>query len=651
MNSYWQHVILFLKRFIWLLALYSVSRLFFYVLNTGYFSGSSFPDILETFIAGVRFDIATILFINVIFIIILLPGNYKNKPGLQKTFDILFFTVNALALLSNFIDAKFFDFINKRSTSSIFTMLGTNKDVWLLFPQFIKDYWYVALTWIILMAGFWRWMPRLKHNKVVAEKFSIKYLSYQLFVFAGIMGMILLGARGTGLKPICIIDAASYTELKLVPLVINTPFSILKTMDNQNLKPLTYFNEDSVFLIYNPVHSFHRVQEFNKKNVVIIILESFSKEYSGFLGGQAGYTPFLDSMLEKSLVFTNAFANGTQSYEAMPAIIAGIPSLMDEPYSGSNYAGNLIESLPGLLRQEGYHTSFFHGGNNGTMGFSNFAKVAGTEHYFGRDEYGNDADFDGHWGIWDEPFLQYFASKLNVFPQPFFSTIFTLSSHHPYNVPEKYTNKFKEGVLPILKSVSYADFALRAFFKTACQMPWYNNTLFVFTADHAAQAVERIYNSTTGIYAIPVAFYCPSDSTLNGKTKAIAQQIDIMPTVLDYLNYPKSFFAFGESLIDSTGSRLAISFLNGMYQMIEGDFVMLFNGKKVISFYNWTNQLQKQGVDSYDSLVDPVLKANFLSMESRIKAIVQTYNACLINNRTSLHQNSIATGQSPFEIK
>jgi phosphoglycerol transferase MdoB-like AlkP superfamily enzyme len=639
MHNYYQHVLLFLKRFLWLLILYFVSRLFFYALNAGYFSGISITALLKTLLAGTRFDIAAIIFTNAVFVFFIFPGAYKNKQGIQKAFEISFFMVNALSLLTNFVDAKFFDFINKRSTSSIFTLLGANKDVWLLIPQFLKDYWYIALSWIVMMVIFWRWMPRLNFRKMIIEKMSLKSLLYQSLVFIGILGVLLWGGRGTGLKPIGIIDAASYSELKAVPLVLNTPFSIIKTIENENLKEYLFFSEDSLKSIYNPVHQYPAKHDFKRMNVVVFILESFSKEYSGFLGGGQGYTPCLDSLLGKSLIFTNAFANGTQSYEALPAIIAGIPSLMDRPYGGSNYADNLIESLPWLLKQEGYHTTFYHGGNNGTMGFSNFARAAGVDYYMGRDEYNNDEDFDNHWGIWDEPYLQYFARQINVFPQPFFTAVFTLSSHHPYNVPAKYKEKFKEGKLPILKSIRYTDYALGAFFKTAQQMPWYKNTLFVFTADHAAQAVDMIYNSTTGMFAIPIAFYTESDTTLKGMDNTVAQQIDIMPTVLDYLGYPKPFFAFGESLLNSTSSHKAVCFVNGIYQLVEGDYVMLFNSKHVISFYNRNNQDENQGIDSPYSLSDTAQQIVFRNMEATIKAIVQTYNNCLINNRTSLQKN------------
>ncbi|MFO7369265.1 MAG: sulfatase-like hydrolase/transferase [Bacteroidales bacterium] len=650
MQNYYQHILLFLKRFLLVLLLYTVSRLFFYLLNAGYFEDVSFVELLKLFLTGIRFDIAAIIFTNVIFILYLLPGSYKNYRGVQKSYEILFFLINSIALLTNFIDAKFFDFINKRITSSIFTLMGTNQDVWFQIPLFIKEYWYVVISYTALIILFWYCLPRLRYDRLVDEKISVKTFLYQTLVVAGILCFMLWGARGTALKPIGIIDAATYSELKLAPLVLNTPFSIIKTIENENLEEHRYFPEDSLTSIYYPVHQTQEKQAAKSMNVVIFILESFSREYSGFMNGGQGYTPCFDSILRKSLVYTNAFANGTQSYEAMPAIIAGMPSLMDKPYSGSNYADNIIESLPLLLRQEGYHTSFFHGGNNGTMGFNNFASVAGIEHYFGRNEYNNDADYDGHWGIWDEPYLQYFARQIDRFPQPFFTAVFTLSSHHPYNVPEKYKEEFIDDALPILKSIRYTDKALGEFFKTAQEMPWYHNTLFVFTADHAAQAVERIYNSSTGMYAIPIAFYNPSDSLFKGIDSTVAQQIDIMPTVLDYLGYPNPFFAFGESLFNFSVPHRAISFVNGMYQLIEGDYVMVFNGKNVTSFYNLKQQDEKQGVDTPDKITDPITKEKFSAMETSLKAILQTYNGCLINNRTSLGNFSGTNAQSPFVV-
>jgi phosphoglycerol transferase MdoB-like AlkP superfamily enzyme len=633
MGNYLQHVSLFFRRIIFLLLLYTLSRFFFYLLNTSYFQDLKVLELIRLFVIGIRFDLAAIAFTNIIFILFLLPGGFKNNPGVQRWVSIAFFVINALAILANFIDAKFFDFINKRSTSSIFSLLGANRDVWLLIPQFLKDYWYVALSWIVLMVAAWRWMPRLNIEKLIKTRISPGSAAFQSLIFLGITGFLLWAGRGISLKPIGIVNAARYTGLQYVPLVLNTPFSIIKTLENRNLAELRFFSEDSLKAIYNPIHRNISEEELNPRNVVVIILESFSKEYIGFLNDGRGYTPCLDSILGSSLVFTQAFANGTQSYEAMPAIIAGIPSLLDEPYSGSNYADNYIESIPRLLNREGYHTSFFHGGNNGTMGFDNFARVEGIGKYYGREEYGNEDDYDGNWGIWDEPFLQYFASELNTFPEPFFSAVFTLSSHHPYKIPQQYNGIFREGSLPILKSISYADHALGKFFETASGMPWFNNTLFIITADHAAQAVERIFNTPTGMFAIPLAFHCPGDTLMHGRSNMVAQQTDILPTVLHYLNYANPFFAFGTNLMDTVAQHSAVSFINGNYQLIEGDYVLVFNGMENVAFYNHTLQLQNEAVKPVSAFNDPAEREILARMEAHIKAIIQTYNYSLINNR------------------
>jgi phosphoglycerol transferase MdoB-like AlkP superfamily enzyme len=597
----------------------------------------------KIFIFGTRFDIASIVFTNFFVLVFLVPGSYKNHRIALVTADILFFTINSIALLSNLIDSKFFDFINKRSTSAIFSLMSGDAGVWRLIPRFIKDYWYVALTWVFLLVLTWKIRPVLSSAKLVREKMTLKSFTIQSAIFVFIALLMIWGARGTKLKPIGMADAAGYTDLKNVPLLINTPFSLIKTIENENLSELDYYPEEQLKKFYTPIHNTSVQGEFRKMNVVIFILESFSKEYCGYLGGVKGFTPNLDSIMNRSLVFTNAYANGTQSYEAMPAIIAGIPSLMDRPYSGSNYADNIIESLPALLKSKGYQTSFFHGGNNGTMNFENFAHIAGIQSYYGRKEYNDDRDYDGHWGIWDEPFLQYYARKLDSFREPFFSAVFTLSSHHPYSIPGKYSHKFRDGKLPVLKTIAYADLALGEFFRTASKMDWYNNTLFVFTADHAAQAINQTYNSTTGMFAIPIAFFSPSDTAFRGMNIETAQQIDIMPSVLDYLHYDGDYFAFGESLLNHALPHRSISYVNGIYQLIEDDYVMQFDGKKVIAFYKKSREgEQNPGIDA------GVNSEEFGLMESHLKAILQTYNSCLIHNRMSVAQNIKATGENSF---
>jgi phosphoglycerol transferase MdoB-like AlkP superfamily enzyme len=340
-------------------------------------------------------------------------------------------------------------------------------------------------------------------------------------------------------------------------------------------------------------------------------------------GTYKGYTPFLDSLIDKSLVFSNAFANGRKSIDAIPSITASIPALV-LPYVISERSGNKINSLAGLLSKEGYQTAFFHGAPNGSMGFDAFAKIAGFHSYFGKDEYGHDDGFDGVWGIWDEPFFQFFIDKMNQMKPPFFTTIFSVSSHHPFKVPSQYIERFPEEHMPLQKCIRYTDMALKAFFEKAARMPWFKNTLFVITSDHCSESDFKEYKTAVNYYAAPLIFF-KGDGSLHGQDESLAQQIDIMPTVLGYLNYPKPFVAFGNNLLDQSSQRFVINYLEDTYQFLYGDYAYYFTEDTLTAMFN-----RKK---------DPYLLENLIAIEPYsgdvllFKAIMQQFNNRMAQDR------------------
>jgi len=425
-------------------------------------------------------------------------------------------------------------------------------------------------------------------------------------------------------------SASRFVTSNEIPLVLNTPFTIIRTMGKDNLQIKEYLPENIAQKYFNPIYfPAKTIQKFNKKqNVVIIVLESFSKEYIGYFNKDCkGYTPFLDSLFNNSLVFNNSFANGKKSIESLPAILAGIPSLSETPYVLSKYSTNKIIGLPAILKKNGYNTSFYHGGVNGTMGFDNFSHLAGCDNYYGKKEYPFKEDYDGNWGIWDEPYLQYFATQLNKKNQPFFSVIYTLSSHHPFKIPTKYSQKFKEGKSEILKCISYTDYSLKEFFNNIKKYEWYKNTLFVITADHTSGALSNIYSNKIGTYSVPIVLYNPGDSSLIGTNNNIVQHADIMPTVLSYLNISDTIICFGSSAFDTTKFHFSINYINGNYQITKKNFLLLFDGDKSVALYNFIN--------------DEYLKNNLINennnvrqeLENDIKSIIQCYNNRIIKNK------------------
>jgi len=539
----------------------------------------------------------------------------------------LFITINILLLSTNVIDTKFFEFENKRLTADIFTKQWLGEDFITLLPQFIADFWYLLIIWIGFVIILVTFYPKLKKEKIKTLNHKSHYI-YQSIIFVLLMGLGLVGGRGGfQLKPLRVIHAAQYTEAKNIPLVLNSPFTIMKTLGSKKTKMHKYFDQATLDSIYSPMIKVSSAKT-KKPNVVVIILESFSSEYIGALNNGIGYTPFLDSLMNQSLVFTQAFANGKRSIESMPSIFAGIPALTDGAFITSKYGSNKINSAANILKELGYNSAFFHGGKNGTMGFNDFANLAGFDKYYGMNEYNNAADYDGNWGIWDEEFLIFFKNTLDKFNQPFFTSVYTLSSHHPYKVPEKYKDKFPKGSLNIHESIGYTDFSLQKFFEIAKSSDWFENTLFIITSDHTAQSESTFYNTKYGSYLVPLLFFHNSDSIFKGKSDIVAQQTDIFPSIIDYVGYNEQFVCYGNSLLNDSIDHFAVNYISGIYQFISDNYVLHFDGNKSIGLYNIeTDSLLRNNILNND---------NQVIMENKLKAIIQSFNERLNLNKLTI---------------
>ena len=630
------HILLVtLFRLLVVLLFFFLSRICFYLFNLQYFSNLGFGEVMRIFFIGLRFDVAAILIINLpVLFFNSIPFRFRYHRVYQVLVSAFFYLINLIGLFSNFADSIYFRFTLKRMTADIFSYFSVAGDFDKLVPQFIHDFWYVPLVWglfsLLLVIFSSRFSVDVPHGKSKGK--SLQYLLVNSFYFLVIACLTVIGIRGgTQLRPIGIITAGNYTQAKNVPLLLNTPFSIARTIGHEKLQILLYYKKDDLLAkTFTPLHK-RDTERFRNLNVMIIILESFSREHMGSLnrilenGEYKGFTPFFDSLARHSLLL-NGFANGKTSIQGIPAVLSGIPSLMNESFIQSNYSTDKINSLANLLKQKGYTSAFFHGGTNGTMGFDSYTKMTGFDHYFGRSEYHNDRDYDEEWGIRDEEFFQYTKRAIDHLPQPFMAAFFSLSSHHPYRVPKKYANKFRKGKLPIQESIMYADYSLSKFFESAEKMPWYKNTLFVITADHTSEGYYPYYQTDAGQYAIPILFFRPGEK-LEGKSGETASQTDIMPSVLDYLNFNRDYIAFGNSVFDTAAPHFSVHYISGTYGMIKDGYLLEFNGVKTTALFDLRNDnLQKTNLAARNL---PVMK----SLEDFLKAYLQQYNNRLIENR------------------
>lgn len=628
------------KRLLLVMAFYSLCRISFYLFNVGYFPGMTLDRMATIMLGGLKFDLSAVLYINALFILLtIIPFTFKFNPLYQKILHYIFIITNSLGLAANVADNIYYRYTLRRTTISVFSQFKNEQNFGALLFSFIVDYWYGFLFFFLLLFLFVKIAGRIKvsgpqiKNKWVFFGSATALMLLIVYLFIG-------GVRGGfrhSTRPITLSNAAEYARVpKDINLVLNTPFALMRTAKANVIEKVNYFETDAeAALVYSPVHHSSDSSQFRYENVVIIILESFSKEFVGAYNKNIGienhksYSPYIDSLISKSRAYQHSFSNGRKSIDAMPSVISSIPSI-EVPYVLSHYSGNKVNSLASLLREKGYHTSFFHGAPNGSMGFKAFANLSGFDYYYGMTEYGNDDDFDGIWGIWDEKFLQFFAQSLNSIPQPFFSTMFTVTSHPPHILPKEYKDKFKGGPLPIHKTIEYTDFAIRQFMKTASKMPWYNNTLFIFTADHPTAAIHhQEYNSSWGYYAVPLFFYKPG-SDWSSFEEEIIQQIDIMPTVLGYLNYDKPYIAFGRNIFDPTTEPFAFNYADNVYQAFMGDYLLQFDGEKSVALYNFKTDLRLT-----TNLLNE--KPEIVSdMELKLKAFIQQYNNRMVDDNLTM---------------
>ena len=595
---------------------------------------------LLSFLHGIRFDLSILIIINAVFIFFsALPFRFTEHKIYQTILKTLFLILNIPFIILNLIDLEYFKFTGKRVTADI---INISNDVADQLLQLSIHFWYMSLLSIIFAILFFFFYPTSKikrqktkdkrqKSKIKNQKSKLVSRLTTIISYILLISFSFLAIRGGfQLKPLRPNHAFVIPPNILGILTLNTPFTFINTFFYEaGVEKVYYFkNDKDVLKIIKKPCLDNLIPDANirmnaKDNIIIIILESFSSEYLGTGNSYKGYTPFLDSLAQEGIFFKNNFANGRTSMQAVPAILAGIPALMDEPLITSIYQTNEIYGLGTILKQYGYQTSFFHGGINGTMGFDMFSKILGMDDYYGMNEYPeSDNDYDGNWGIFDEPFLQFFAKKLSQYNQPFFSVIFTLSSHQPYTIPKKYEGKFPKGELPIHESIGYTDHALKKFFETAKAKAWYNNTLFIITADHTQKSAEKVYQNTVGQYRVPLILFHPNNKLPTPKMGRITQHVDIMPGILDYLGFKTDKITwFGNSFFNENCKGYAINYSAETYRLIHKDFFLELTT-------NGDSRLLHFSVGT--PMVSPDIKKKALQKE--LKAYIQYFNNGLVEN-------------------
>lgn len=603
-----------------------LTKIIFFIANRHAFSNVKILDILAAFwIDSVTVSLTFIPFA----FLWLLPFSYRTNFWYKSLFRLLFLINIAFLCAANLLDVVYYNYAGKRSTFDLFAVLGYEKNMGNHWATYAKDFWWLALL-LVLFVVLANWLFNRIYLWFIPEKSHVKPLKYFISVLMTIAILVVIGRGGFGYRPISLISISKLTSPENTGFVSNTAFTMLKSFEDPGLERLRLVDELTSQQYYSPIHKFESRPFDNlpdSMNVVVVILESFGNEWLGSSKENESFTPFFDSLCAEGYFFPNSYANGTKSIEAMPAVLASIPNLMETPYITSRYATNKIDGIGHLLKEKGYTSAFFHGAAKGSMNFDGFAALIGLDMYIGKSDYPNQNDSDQTWGIFDHKFLPWSARKMSEMKQPFFNTIFTISSHHPYEIPKFFEGKLKTGPYPICQSLNYSDYALRAFMNEAKKQPWYDNTLFVFVADHTSSSRSSFYGQRAGKFSIPILYYIPNNQLPKQTNKQITQQIDILPSVLHLIGYNQYFFAFGQSVFDIRYKQFAINYLEGVYNLYYDQYLLTFSGYQDFQLFNL---IEDSGLTNN---IFPQSEFVDKTMCVFLQALIQRYNNDLLDNQ------------------
>lgn len=594
LNSLKGDFLTFILRVVLLYLMYALCRILFYVYNSSLIGTIEFSDIAGILQGSFIFDSVSVFYINMPFLILsLIPFRLRENRGYQKVLFYLFVVTNSLALLVNFADIFYYEFKMGRIASDDLVYTGESNSGDLLI-SFMRDYWYGFLLYVALIWIFIKGYRRIAY--IPTPNMGVKGYRVGATVLLSIsLVMSIFFIRGSNFSPatfpIAMSDATLFVKKPAYSsLILSNPFCLIRTL-GKGVRYERYFDEQRAQEIFPTTNVVDKSVERafvidSSTNIVMILLESFGSAHIGVLNGeQTPYTPFLDSLIVEGLLMDNAFHNGIRSIDALPSIWGSIPTYKVQ-FMSLPQAVAPMKMLPMMVKEMGYTTSFMHGAVSESMGFVALSKLNGVDLTFSREEYEDERgedDYDGTWGIWDDKFLDFSADKIIEMKKPLFTTIFTLSSHAPFIVPKEYENRVVEGVEPMDKTLSYSDMALRQFFEKLSKEPFFDNTLFVITADHSSKNIVPKFQDVPYSFSVPILFYKPN-SNFRGRYSGVASHVDIMPTILGMMGYVRPFFGFGRDIFgDDKDKRFTINYFGGAFNIITDSTTYLFNEKEVIS--------------------------------------------------------------------
>ena len=624
---------------LWLLRYLSISVALFMAVR-GVFLGWNWQaflplspqQALHIWVAAAIQDVATVLWVQLPFVGCYVGLLWWRRVWLARLAMFFYHTAHLIGLVLCGASAAYYSFCSRQinfadlqQSTEMRGALGTWGNSFLPI---------IVILWGFFLAAVWLCGQPLRPGAPTTKAGAWQTL-------AGLAALFFLGWGGLATRVVRPSSTLYYTSGKHATLAINPVLNVLYTAYLQQtygeLRAYHFLDTTALDAAFTIDRNYTRNLPFGKKNVVIFILETFPRSVLQAGDPHKAVTPFFDSLRRESMVFDNAFSSGLQSNEGFQGIMGSMPVFEGMIYFKSRYLSNKIQGIGSLLTAEGYDTNFFLGFHPNTFSFGEFTTALGIQHYYSEEDCPNYKARYQDWGVPDDQYLQYVAATLSRKPTPFFATVFTTSTHHPYRVPPPYTQRFSlPNQSPHQNAVSYVDFCFQQFFAQAQHTAWFRNTVFLFVADHSKDIQQQ---SAYERYRISSWLYDPSNPALASTNTTIVQQIDLLPSLLDYIHYPHSFAAFGTSIWDT--SRPHYAYMQAteppyLHQIVSRNYLLTYHAAADSIAGLYATATDPQLTHNLWTTANAAAKKDILpltqTLKTQLQAFIQRYHTVMRQN-------------------
>ena len=576
------------------------------------FSALSIFEIFQAFIYGLRFDLALACIIFLFPILMInLPLKWAENP---KWLGFWYWVCLPIIIVISFLlaaDIAYYAYVKRHITQELRLILH---DTLFIMQISLNSYKFALLGFTSFAALLFLLWKKVLPKDLLTENHVSSSPGKRVAIFTLVFFVLAIGFRG-GIqrKNIHVINAFVTGNPTQGNLILNGAYSALRSFDKRPSVSHTFYNSTELkkqakeIGLYQQNKNYPFQQKFNYQqgnnlNVVIVLLESWSYKYIDALAGNSyGITPNFDKIINEGLSFNRFYSAGQRSIEGLQAVLTGVPLLIDLPRLGWGLENSKFSRLGSLLKKHNYHTMFAQSSRRTSFHIDSISAAAGFENYFGREDMElelNYANPDSFWFGWDHETFNKVQSYLSTTKEPFINFTFTGSTHSPYGTLPKEFLKYPHKTdteYGFMNTLFYADWALGKFMNDARKQPWFDNTIFFFTADHTLGAYQK--GTTLEQFHVPFVIYSPKHIKA-GVNSTISSHLDIMPTVIDLLKLSDTFSAVGKSLLRKKNDKQAFSYIRAgnLSGIINNEGYILHTLQKVVEAKTFENQPLNQNI-------------------------------------------------------